>query len=59
MDHEEPKFSRKEIAEYISGWVTAPFDEVSERYKHVYQNAINQLWDDQDGIQAVIHRNKN
>jgi hypothetical protein len=50
------KYTVEEIAEYIAGWATAPFDEVEKVGKAVLLNALNQLEDDQDGIEAYFKR---
>jgi hypothetical protein len=53
-----PKFTVEEIAEYISGWSSGPFDSVREIGKAVLLNALNQLDDEQDGIVAATSRKK-
>jgi len=54
----ERTFTIKEIADYIAGFTTGEFGTVTEAAKYIYLNALNQLEDDQDGIQAVIDRKK-
>lgn len=53
---EAPLFSIREIADYISGWATGPYESVQEVGRVVLHNALNQLQDDQDGIDAVRRR---
>jgi len=54
----EQTYTIKEIADYIAGFTTGEFGTVAEAAKYIYINALNQLEDDQDGIQAVIDRKK-
>jgi hypothetical protein len=45
-----------EIAEYIAGWTTGPFEDVEDMSQATLRNAINMLRDDQDGIDACKNR---
>lgn len=52
-----PLYTVEEIAQYIGGWTLGSFDEVRKLGQRVAHNALNQLSDDQDGIEAVRQRN--
>ena len=56
---EEKTYTIKEIAEYISGWATGPFGSAEEIGKGVLLNALNQLEDSEDGIEAFLERKIN
>lgn len=58
IDSHSPKFTVEEIADYISGWVAAPYESVLEVGETVLSNALNQLRDYQDGIEAYTERKK-
>ena len=47
-----PLYTVEEIAKYIAGWTMGSFDEVRKLGQHVAHNALHQLRDDQDGIEA-------
>jgi hypothetical protein len=49
-------YTIKEIADYIAGWSMAPYDEVEKIGAATLANALSQLEDDQDGIEAVRQR---
>ena len=55
----EQTYTIQEIADNIAGFTTGEFGTVAEAAKYIYLNALNQLEDDQDGIQAVIDRKNN
>lgn len=48
----EPLYTAKEIANYLAGWTTGSFDEVAVLGERVAKNALSQLLDPQDGIEA-------
>ena len=52
----ERKYSTKEIADYISGWVMGKYGEVQKIGEYAMRNALSQLEDEQDGIKAVVER---
>jgi hypothetical protein len=52
-----PLYTVEEIAKYIAGWTLGSFDEVRKLGQHVAHNALHQLRDDQDGIEACRKRN--
>lgn len=52
-----PLFTVRDIAKYIAGWTMGSFDEVRKLGQHVAHNALHQLRDDQDGIEAFRNRN--
>jgi hypothetical protein len=52
----DARYTIEEIAEYIAGWAAGPFDEVERIGAAVLVNSLNQLRDDQDGIEAVRQR---
>jgi hypothetical protein len=52
----ETRYTVEEIAEYIAGWASGPFEEVERIGVAVLGNALNQLRDGQDGIEAVRQR---
>jgi 3-hydroxyacyl-CoA dehydrogenase len=59
---EEPiteTFTIAEIADYIAGWASGPFESVKAIGAATLLNALNQLEDDQDGISAVRKRKEN
>jgi hypothetical protein len=51
-------FTIEEIAQYINGWVTGPFDTVHEIGKGTLLNVLSQLECEQDGIVAFFNRRK-
>ena len=52
-------YTVEEIADYISGWTMGEYDEVEEMGQYILKNALTQLRNDQDGIEAVRERKKN
>lgn len=52
----ERTYTTQEIAEYISGWVMGNYGEVATIGEYVLRNALSQLEDEQDGIEAVMER---
>lgn len=52
----EPLYTAKEIANYLGGWATGGFDEVSKLGQAVTRNALFQPMDIQDGIEANRER---
>lgn len=50
LKESDNSFSIKEIADYLAGWQAA-----DDKFAH--HNALSQLQDDQDGINAVRERN--
>ena len=51
-----PLYTIEEIAKYLAGWTLGSFGEVKKLGQHVAHNALNQLRDDQDGIDACRQR---
>lgn len=49
-------FTTKQIAEYIKGWTAGEFGKIEEKAKYIFLNALNQLEDEQDGIEAYFER---
>jgi len=57
---QQPEFERRytidEIADYIAGWSSGPYESVRAIGKATLLNALSQLRCDQDGIEAVCER---
>ena len=51
-----PLYTVEEIAKYIAGWTLGSFDEVKKLGQRVAHNALHQLRDGQDGIEACRQR---
>jgi hypothetical protein len=56
LERQNLLFTIEEIAQYINGWVTGPFDSVNEIGKGTLLNALSQLECEQDGIVAFFNR---
>lgn len=54
---ENKTYTIQEIADYIKGWASGPYESVKEIGEATLKNALNQLECEQDGIAAVCHRN--
>lgn len=50
------KFTIPQIAYYLAGWATGTFGDIQGKGRGHYHNALNQLRDPQDGIEAVARR---
>jgi hypothetical protein len=53
---EENRYTIEEIAEYLSGWASGPYNKVQQISEGVLKNALNQLKDEQDGIETALKR---
>jgi len=58
LERQKSLFTIEEIAQYINGWVTGPFDNVHEIGKGTLLTALSQLECEQDGIVAFFNRRK-